>query len=99
MANHPVSGPMPIEAFKELVNVPFGEATKRIRKYDPCWGLKPGEKIKWKVVATAQMRGEAEVEASSQQEADALADKLPDSAFDWDAIEEAEVEIEEVKPA
>lgn len=96
---NPVSGKMPIEEFRKLKDAPYGAAIKTIRKYDPCWGVKPGEKIKWTVTATAQMRGEATVEASSQEEAEKLADLLPDHEFDWEALSDAEIEIDEVKPA
>lgn len=95
---NPVSGKMPIEEFRKLKDAPYGAAIKTIRKYDPCWGVKPGEKIKWTVTATARIYGDATVEACSQEEAVKLADALPDNAFDWDVSDRLEILIDEVAP-
>lgn len=79
----PVYGPIPKAEFAELVAAPYGEATKRIRKYDPFYKREEGEKIRFRVEATGRMHGVGYVEASNQEEADKLADELTDASFDW----------------
>jgi hypothetical protein len=81
--NDPISGPMPRDQFRELVDAPFGAATKAIRKYDPQFGRADGEKFRWRVHAESTMRGSAYVMASSQEEADDLAADLDCNDFDW----------------
>ena|SRR6185369_2183282 len=83
MAFDPVTGPISRSEFAELVAAPYGEATKRIRKYDPLYGRAPGEKVRYRVEASGRMVGTGYVEASSQEEADRLADELTDASFDW----------------
>lgn len=80
------TGPMPADKFRELIDAPYGAAAVAIRQYDPMWGRKDGEKIKWRVTARAkvEMRAIVTVEASSREEAEKLADALPDSSFDWE---------------
>ena len=80
MAHDPVTGPLSRQEFAELVTVPYGEATKRIRKHDPFYQNGKG---KFRVKASGRMTGTAYVEASSQEEADKLADDLTDADFDW----------------
>ena len=61
----PVSGPVPREEFRRLVELPYGKAREAIRKYDPCYGLEPGKKITWEVkVKAVSCRGTAYVEAA-----------------------------------
>lgn len=81
--NDPVTGPIPRETFAKLVAAPHGEAARTIRQYDPLWGKAPGEKVRWKVECTAKQFGTAYVEASSQEEADKLADELDSGEVDW----------------
>lgn len=80
------TGPIPREEFMALVSAPFGAAEKAIRKYDPLWGRKEGEKIKWRVTFTRTVRetGYSTVEAADQKEAEKLADDIPDNKIDWD---------------
>jgi hypothetical protein len=75
---------MPREEFRKLIDAPYGAALKSIRKYDPLFGRAEGEKVKWKVTASQNMTGTAFVQAADQKEAEALADELGDSQFDWD---------------
>lgn len=82
--NDPSTGPIPREKFAELVNLTAGKAREEIQKYDPFWGLQSGGKIEFEVVVTGRMEGRAYIKASSQKEADALADDLSDSDIDWD---------------
>jgi len=91
------TGPVPREKFAEIVNAPYGQAAKMIRKYDPTWGLKEGEKIKWRVCCSGTMTGTAYVEAASEEEAIDLAEKLSASEVDWDDGRD-EIEIESVEP-
>ena len=84
MTNDPSTGPIPREEFKELARAPAGEARKRIRDYDPLWGVREGEKIEWEVICDGQMRGRVIIKASSQEEADELADNLSDAEIDWE---------------
>lgn len=83
MSMDPITGPMPRAEFKALVEAPFGEATKAIRKYDPLFGRKPGEKLKWEVRCRSTMEGWAYVEAENEDEADKLAAKLSCNDVDW----------------
>jgi hypothetical protein len=81
----PVTGPVPRETFKDLVNLPFGEATKRIRKFDPMYGRQPGEKIPWTITCEVRrLEGRATVMASSEKEAGDLAQDLSSGDVDWD---------------
>lgn len=81
----PVSGPVPREVFATLIGLPFGEATKRIRQYDPLYGRKPGEKIAWTVTCQVRrMTGVATVMAASEKEAEANAQDLQAYEVDWD---------------
>ncbi len=77
------TGPISREEFQEIAAAPFGEAKKRIRQYDPFWGLQDGEKIPFLVELTGHMRGEAVVMAANQKEADKLAGELTDAEIDW----------------
>lgn len=97
MTLDPSTGPVPREKFAEIVNAPYGQAAKLIRKYDPMWGREEGEKIKWRVECSGTMTGTAYVEASSEEEAMELADKLSASDVDWDGGRE-NIEIESVEP-
>jgi hypothetical protein len=99
MALDPVTGPLTREEFQELVEMPFGEACKAIRKHDPLWGLKAGEKIKYEVFVTARLHGRAIVKASSQKEAEKLAEELGEHDCDWGGYGCDDIEIIDVGPA
>lgn len=88
----PVTGPIPREEFARLIDAPYGAALKAIRKYDPMYGRAEGEKISWCVEVTAMTSGTARVEASSEEEAEKIAENLSSAEIDWDgAIEDLEV--------
>lgn len=93
---HPVSGPVPIDEFRALVNAPAGEARKRIQKYDPLFGRAEGEKIKWQVTFTGRGTGYATVMAASQKEAEKVADGLSDAEIDWEDMEVDGMEVEPI---
>jgi hypothetical protein len=96
-AKDAVSGPLPRERLRELVEAPHGHAAKEIQKYDPQWGRRDGEKFEWEVRCTAVMTGRAIVLASSQDEADKAADELSEAEIDWEIGGEGfEVESVEV---
>jgi hypothetical protein len=64
-------GPLSAEDFAKAVAAPAGHAEKIIRKYDPMWGRKAGEKIKWRVRAEREVleEGSLIVEAANEKEA------------------------------
>jgi hypothetical protein len=94
----PVTGPFTREAFQELVAAPFGEAGKRIRKVDPFWGRKEGEKIDFEVTCVARLQGRAVIKAANQKEADKLSDDLGEHDFDWGGYGCDDIDIIDVKP-
>ncbi len=94
----PSTGPVPRDKFRELINAPCGEAVKIIRQYDPLWGIPAGKKIMWRVdCRRTRIDGLAYVEASSEKEAQNLADDLAGCEVDWDTDED-DFEILSVKP-
>lgn len=96
MKTDPVTGPLSRDQFRELVDAPFGKATEVIRKYDPLFGRKEGEKFSWKVIASSTSTMVAYVEAENEDEAKKLADELDDDAFD--SCNDGDITIESVKP-
>jgi hypothetical protein len=83
------TGPISQEQMQALAESPaFGVATAELRKHDPFWGRADGEKIRWRVTiySKALMKATAFVEASSEDEANKLADAIEDSSLDWDAV-------------
>ena len=99
MANDPVTGPIPRDKFAEMVNLPYGEACKAIRKYDPLWGIKDGEKIDYEVVVSARVQGRAIVKASSLKEAEELAEEIGEHDCDWGGYGCDDLEVLDVRPA
>jgi hypothetical protein len=94
----PSTGPIPREEFAKLLSAPYGEAAKRIRRYDPMWGRADGEKIKWRVEVTGQITGSAYVEASSEDEASKAAENLSAAEIDWDGGRE-DFQVLSIEPA
>jgi hypothetical protein len=94
------TGPVPRAEFADLVNAPFGQAVKVIRKYDPLYGRQPGEKIKWVVQVQEMGRrdGTAEVEAASEKEAEKIAENLSSDDVEWD-YDGADFRIVSIEPA
>lgn len=82
----PSTGPVPRDEFASFVNAPFGQAVKTIRKYDPLYAREPNEKIKWRARFERKVRedGWATVEASTKEEAQKLANDLPEAKINWD---------------
>lgn len=102
MSHDPVSGPLSREELRELVAAPYGAGLKVLRRYDPMVGRAPGETIKWRVSMYRECieRGWVTVEASSADEAEDIASKLPDAKIEWDDVEPTgEAWIEDVEPA
>jgi hypothetical protein len=92
MAIDPITGPVPPEEFRRLVDAPHGEAVKAIRKYDPTYGLKDGETIKWIVTYEREVTqvGTITVDASSEDEAEKLADEIlenDEERFAWESTD------------
>jgi len=98
MKYDPVTGPLSREKFAELVAAPYGEAVKEIRKFDPQWGRKPGEKFAWEITATNKMEGRAIIYAADEKEANKIADTIDDGAFDWSSYDSYDIEIISVEP-
>ncbi len=99
MSRDPSTGPVPREQFFALVNAPFGEAAKKIRKFAPMFGRADGEKITWRVECTGTMTGTAFVEACSEEEAVEAADNLTAADVDWDGgSDDIEVQNVTVEP-
>lgn len=98
----PVTGPLSREKLHELADAPFGAALKEIRKFDPLYGIRDGDLVKWRVKATRMARedGVAEVEAASIEGAKRLAEELDADDFDWDEFNSdiGDLEIEDVAP-
>jgi len=86
MSLDPVSGPVPRDVLKSLVDAPFGAALKTIRKYDPLYGRVEGETIKWRVRFERELieTGSAVVDASSEKEAMEIAGLLDEGDVNWD---------------
>lgn len=100
MPYDPITGPLPREKLRELVDAPYGEATQVLRQYDPEWGLKPGQKIEWEVVVERDVTGlgVAHVMAGSLKEAEKLTDDLCNSDIDWDDDGFQDFVVKSVKP-
>lgn len=95
----PVSGPVPREEFRRLVELPYGKAREAIRKYDPCYGLEPGKKITWEVkVKARRCYGTAYVEAATEEEAESAAQDIEGYEVDWDTDRE-DFEILSIEPS
>lgn len=79
------TGPIPADKFRELIDLPYGAAAAAIRQYDPLWGRKEGEKIKWRVTLSRQITETADVivEAETAEEAEGLVADIPDSKLNW----------------
>lgn len=97
-------GPLSAAEFQEAVDAPYGQATAILRKHDPMWGRfkEEGEKIRWRVKLTQSvtMGATTYVEASSEEEAEALAALIPAHSLNFDQFIDAdEGEIESVEPA
>lgn len=104
MNNDPVTGPFSRDEFSALVNAPYGQAWKAIRKHDPLFGRTSGERFKWLVTLEQDcpMRAHAFVEACSEDEARELAENLPFNDLDWNVIDCAAAygfDVVDVEPA
>lgn len=99
---HQSFGRMTPVQIKELADAPFGQAAKSIREIDPLWGVEEGRPIKWRAKFSREVRevGSAIVEAATKEEAEELAEALPEASIrsdDIDALDEWE--LESVEPA
>ncbi|MCA3623609.1 MAG: hypothetical protein IOC52_05455 [Methylobacterium sp.] len=70
---------------------PAGGAAKIIREVDPTFGLKDGEKIRWRVTFERIVRETAEyvVEAANKEDAEKVADRVPGRllTFEFNEVE------------
>jgi hypothetical protein len=92
----PSTGPITREQFKRIVDAPFGAAGEMIRKYDPLWGLKPGEKMEWEVTVQRMQQGTVIVKAATEEEAQNMAGEVNESDVNWDSRDD-EMEVVEVR--
>ena len=71
---------------RALADAPYGKAAEVLRKHDPLFGVKDGDKIKWSVHVTTTSTATAytEVEAGSEEEAIELVSKRGANSFDWE---------------
>ena len=95
-------GPFSQEEFKALVEAPYGAARRAIQKHDPLWGREesePGEKRDWRVNLTqmVMLSGVVTVEAETEEEAELLADAIPDSQINWNHKNTFSTEIDSVE--
>lgn len=98
MKTDPISGPIPREKFKALVDAPHGDARDLIRQYDPFWGLPPGTEIEFEVEVRAEVIGGAIVKASSLEEAKKLAKNLTRDEIEFDTYGLNDWDVETVNP-
>lgn len=82
----PITGPLSREEFRSLWLAPFGAALEVIRKHDPLYGRKPGEKLRWLVTLKRHIPeiGTATVIAATEEEATELANNLAEAEIDWE---------------
>lgn len=100
MQQDPIFGPIPPDEFRTFASLPYGEARKAIQKRDPLWGIETGQPIEWKVKFTRKVyeEGYATVRAATQEEAQKIAEKMPEYQISWSADDCDETEIESVEP-
>jgi hypothetical protein len=88
---HPSFGPVSAEMMAKAIAAPAGGAAKIIREVDPTFGLKDGEKIRWRVTFERIVRETAEyvVEAANKENAEEVADRVPGRllTFEFNDIE------------
>jgi hypothetical protein len=94
----PVTGPIPRDKFKALVDAPHGDAREEIRKRDPFWGLPEGAKIAFDVEVRAEVIGYAVVRATSLEEAKKAAKELTRGEIEFDSCEFDSFDVESVAP-
>lgn len=98
-------GPLSAEEFQKAVEAPYGRAGDILRKGDPLWGrsFPDGELARYKVTFHQQvtMRATKYVEAHSEEEAEAMAEAIPDDELTFDHFVDADnselVSVEEAK--
>lgn len=99
---HPISGPISPDELKSLADLPYGQATIELRKHDPLYGVKPGQKIEWivRVSCETKMEGYVTVKADSEEEAIRKAERVPASTIDWNfsGYDDEEVEACHAEP-
>lgn len=87
-------GPLSAEEFQKAVDAPYGRAGDILRKADPLWGrsFPDGVKSRWKVTFRQQVTMQAikYVEAGSEEEAEAIAETIPDNELTFDQYVDAD---------
>lgn len=87
MSVNPI-GPLSPEEWQEAIDAPYGHAAVILRRHDPAWGFSDPDKApkKWKVKFTRETEFTAytTVVATTEAEAQKLADEIDDGDLDWD---------------
>ena len=96
--SHPSTGPLTPEELKELAGEPFGAGLKAIRKHDPLYGRKEGERFRWRVRLSAHAWADATVMAADEEEALRAAYLLDESEIEYNEFGNHEVESVEPEP-
>lgn len=91
MTANPI-GPLSPEEWQAAIDAPFGGAAKILRAHDPAWGFSDPDKAprKWKVKFTreTEFRAYTTVVATTEVEAQKLADEIDPDKLDWDYDDE-----------
>lgn len=95
------TGPLTPEELKALVEARHGQALKAIQKHDPLYGKlsNAGDPVKYRVKLTKDVRayGYVTVEAVTPEDAEAMAEEIPDHLVSWDYDDDGVSEAEWVK--
>lgn len=95
---HRASGPISPEELQRIAELPYGQAQRELRKHDPMYGVKPGDKIKFTVelVTHARLRAYTTVEAESEEEAMKIAEKISPHNLDFEYDGDGRDDVEAV---
>lgn len=98
--NTSATGPIPPEEFRALIEAPYGAATKAIRQYDPMWGRKDGETVRWRVRVSMErpVVGSVIVEAETEEEAIDRAFEVNPDTIEWEPDGMANLMVESAEP-
>ena len=96
--SHRSTGPLTSEELKELASEPFGAGLKAIRKHDPLYGRKEGERFKWRVTLSARAWADATVMAADEEDARREAELLDESEIEYKEFGNHVVESVEPEP-
>lgn len=98
---HKATGPISPEEMQRIADLPYGMAAVELRKHDPLFGKKEGDKLEWRVrlSGTGSITATTIVEASSEAEAMDIAECRASHEFDWEVSDCDQFEAQEAEPA